>query len=73
MREICGAVERIDDPEIRRRRPFNAPLFFSEKAVFRKLSPNMTDNQLFCRMVRIGYQIYGVLVADAKARLGIVQ
>ena len=73
MRKIRSAVERIDDPEIRRRRLFDAPLFFSEKPVCRKLSLNMTDDQLFRRTVCISDQVYGVLVVNAKAGLGIFQ
>jgi hypothetical protein len=73
MREIRGAVERIDDPEIRRRRLFETPLFFSENSVRRKPSSNVTDNLLFRRMVGIGDQVYGVLMVDAKARASIFQ
>ena len=73
MSKICGAVKRINDPEIGCCGLFNAALFFGEEAMGWEQRMEMVDDALFCCMVCVGDKIDRVLMFDAKPRFDVVK
>lgn len=66
MGEICGAVEGIDDPEIRGWALVDPSPLLSEEAVIGITGTNHVNDTLLCRMIRFRNQVDWTLVVDPE-------